>query len=78
MTKSIYFNVPARSMFDSSLDEFVRSEAKRSGVTRAAIIRQAVAALRERRRREDHENHLRAVALHRKIEAEVDRVGAFS
>ena len=72
------FDHPIRVMLDADLVAFLDEESRREGSTRASIIRQAVAARRDRRAAENRENHRQIAALHRRIEEEVARNGVLS
>lgn len=64
-----------------SLMGFLIAQAKRTGLGRSHSVRQGLVLLQksiERARQEEVENKLRAEALYREIESEVEKTGALS
>lgn len=74
MTKAVYFDHAFRTMLPATLAEYVKTYAMQEGITASAVLRKAIAEHRDRRLAEEREARRHAEALHRRIEAEHDRV----
>lgn len=73
MTRVARYPIAIRVLEDPSLAEFAKEEAHREGTNVSAVLRQSLAARRDRYLAKEREDHRHAKALHSAIEGDFER-----